>query len=88
MKKFLSILFILFIHLGFSQNNPQREFRGVWIATVKNIDWPSSKNLSSQEQQTELIALLDMFKEMNFNAVIFQIRPAADAFYNSKWKKW
>ena len=31
-----------------------REFRGVWVATVANIDWPSRPGLSSDEQQKEL----------------------------------
>ena len=88
MRNYLAFLFILILNLAYSQNNPQREFRGIWIATVNNIDWPSSKNLNSIEQQEELIALLDLFKELNFNAIIFQIRPAADAFYNSKYEPW
>lgn len=66
----------------------KREFRGVWIATVNNIDWPSKKGLSTDEQKKELIELLDFFKSLNFNAVIFQVRPAADAFYNSKYEPW
>ncbi len=71
-----------------AQSDPKREFRGVWIATVSNIDWPSSRNLTSMEQKKELIELLDMVKSMNFNAVIFQVRPAADAFYESKYEPW
>jgi len=71
-----------------SQTINNREFRGVWIATVKNIDWPSSKNLNTSDQKKELIKLLDAFKSLNFNAVIFQIRPSADAFYNSKFEPW
>ncbi|MFD1316940.1 glycoside hydrolase family 10 protein [Namhaeicola litoreus] len=66
----------------------QREFRGVWIATVENIDWPSSNNLSSEDQKKELISILDLYKSLNLNAVIFQIRPSADAFYKSKYEPW
>ena len=85
--------FILFLLLsvpvtGLAQNELKREFRGVWIATVGNIDWPSQKNLSSEEQKREIIELLDMCKEMNFNAIIFQIRPSADAFYDSNFEPW
>ncbi len=65
-----------------------REFRGVWVATVKNIDWPSRTGLSRDEQQGELLALLDRAKELNFNAVIFQVRPAADALYRSRIEPW
>jgi len=65
-----------------------REFRAVWIATVENIDWPSENNLSTAAQQQEILAYLDFFKALNFNAVIFQVRPAADAFYHSTFEPW
>src|SRR5690349_12162549 len=56
-----------------------REFRAAWIATVANINWPSKPGLSTEQQQQEAIALLDVLKEHNFNAVVFQVRPQADA---------
>ena len=65
-----------------------REFRGVWVATVSNIDWPSKKELSTAQQQAELIAILDKAVELKLNAVIFQIRPMADALYASKLEPW
>jgi uncharacterized lipoprotein YddW (UPF0748 family) len=65
-----------------------REFRGVWVASVANIDWPSSRHLSTDEQQRELIALLDRVVALKLNAVIFQVRPAADALYASKLEPW
>jgi uncharacterized lipoprotein YddW (UPF0748 family) len=64
------------------------EFRGVWIATVANIDWPSRPGLSTWEQQAELIALLNRAVSMNLNAVIFQVRPAGDALYASTLEPW
>lgn len=70
------------------QETVPREFRGVWVATVGNIDWPSDKNLSSDQQKKEMLNLLDLFKSMNFNAIVFQVRPSADAFYNSKYEPW
>jgi len=66
----------------------KHEWRAVWIATVNNIDWPSKPGLSSDEQQRELTEYLDLFKSMNFNAVVLQIRPTADAFYESKYEPW
>src|SRR5690606_931533 len=45
-----------------------REFRAAWIASVANINWPSKRNLSTEEQKAEAIRLLDMLKENNFNA--------------------
>lgn len=68
-----------------------REFRAAWIATVGNLDWPSRPGLTSEEQQAELIAILDRAAALNLNAVIFQVRPASDAFYDSKiepWSEW
>ncbi len=65
-----------------------REFRAVWVASVANIDWPSRPGLSSAEQQTELIALLDRSAALNLNAVILQVRPAADALYESGMEPW
>jgi uncharacterized lipoprotein YddW (UPF0748 family) len=65
-----------------------REFRGVWVASVANIDWPSKRTLSTAQQQAELIALLDRAAALKLNAVLFQIRPAADALYASKIEPW
>ncbi len=65
-----------------------REFRAAWIATVANINWPSKSGLSSEAQQKEAIALLDFLKEHNYNAVIFQVRPQADALYKSELEPW
>ncbi|HEX6964105.1 MAG TPA: family 10 glycosylhydrolase [Lacipirellula sp.] len=68
--------------------SPPREFRAAWIATVANIDWPSKPGLSTRQQKQELIRLFDKAVELNLNAVIFQIRPAADALYQSKIEPW
>lgn len=65
-----------------------REFRGVWIATVANIDWPSSGTLPYARQKEEFISLLDYYKSLNFNAVIVQIRTSGDAFYPSRFAPW
>lgn len=64
------------------------EFRAAWVATVANINWPSKPGLSTIEQQQEAVKLLDFLKSHNFNAVIFQIRPQADALYESKLEPW
>jgi uncharacterized lipoprotein YddW (UPF0748 family) len=65
-----------------------REFRGVWIATVDNIDWPSKPGLPVDSQKAELLALLDHAARIRLNAVIFQVRPAADALYKSSLEPW
>ncbi|HEY1378422.1 MAG TPA: family 10 glycosylhydrolase, partial [Gemmataceae bacterium] len=65
-----------------------REFRGVWVATVGNIDWPSAKGLPVEKQQEELKAILDKCVEVGLNAVILQVRPMADALYKSDLEPW
>jgi uncharacterized lipoprotein YddW (UPF0748 family) len=65
-----------------------REFRGAWIATVDNIDWPSRPGLPVAEQQAELRALLDRAELLNLNAIVLQVRPTADAFYASPHEPW
>ncbi len=67
---------------------PKREFRGAWIATVNNIDWPSKPGLAAIEQQQQFIHRLDQLKSVGCNAVIVQVRPVADAFYASKIEPW
>ena len=60
-------------------------FRGAWIATVANIDWPSPEAVGNTEkQQEEMIFILDSLASLGINAVIFQARPTADALYLSK----
>jgi uncharacterized lipoprotein YddW (UPF0748 family) len=65
-----------------------REFRGVWVATVDNIDWPSRPGLPPDSQRAELVALLDRAAALNLNAIILQVRPAADALYPSELEPW
>ena len=65
-----------------------REFRAVWVATVRNMDWPSKAGLSTDEQQRELIAILDRAAALKMNAIIFQVRPEADALFKSDLEPW
>jgi uncharacterized lipoprotein YddW (UPF0748 family) len=65
-----------------------REFRGVWVATVNNIDWPSRRDLTTDEQQRELVAILDRAAAIKLNAIVFQVRPEADALYASTLEPW
>jgi uncharacterized lipoprotein YddW (UPF0748 family) len=65
-----------------------REFRAAWIATVANIDWPSRRDLTVEQQKAELRRMFDRFVELNLNAVVFQVRPATDAFYASDLEPW
>ena len=65
-----------------------REFRGVWVASVGNIDWPSQRGLSSIRQQDELLQILDRAAALRLNAVVLQVRPASDALYASQLEPW
>ncbi len=74
-----------------SLNSLSQEFRGVWISTVFNKDWPSKSGLSTEEQKAELIQQLDLHAQNGINAVIFQVRTSSDALYKSSiepWSQW
>lgn len=90
MPRLLSLLALIVPSVVQAAEPPavKREFRGVWVATVANIDWPSKKGLSADEQQKELVALLNKFQALNFNAIVLQIRPMCDALYESKLEPW
>jgi uncharacterized lipoprotein YddW (UPF0748 family) len=65
-----------------------REMRGLWVATVNNIDWPSKKGLTPDQQRAELIDILDKAASTGFNAIVMQVRPAGDAVYRSSIEPW
>ena len=67
---------------------PTRELRGAWLATVANIDWPSKPGLPVKQQKDELISLLERAAQLHLNAIYFQVRPVADAFYASPLEPW
>ncbi|MGB5822240.1 MAG: family 10 glycosylhydrolase [Saonia sp.] len=67
---------------------PKIEFRGVWIATVVNIDWPTNRFDAVEKQKADYLKILDFYEDLNFNAVIVQIRTAGDAFYPSECAPW
>src|SRR5258708_34443627 len=66
----------------------EREMRGLWVATVGNIDWPSKAGLSARQQQAELIDILTRAAGSGMNTIVLQIRPAADALYQSSPEPW
>jgi uncharacterized lipoprotein YddW (UPF0748 family) len=67
---------------------PMREFRGVWVATVANIDWPSKPGLPVEQQKAEAIAILDKAAELNLNVIVLQVRTSCDALYDSQLEPW
>ena len=100
---YLFILLLLITNIAFAQPLadsvaeqkiipvPKREFRGVWVATVENIDWPTSARMTSAQQQQQLTDILNAHQKTGINAIMFQVRPAADAYYakgTEPWAKW
>lgn len=86
---FIVFLFAFTIHSGvLAQNSPKREFRGVWIASVANIDWPSSSGSTPEKQRSEFREILNRHQHNGINVVIVQIRPNADALYRSSLEPW
>jgi uncharacterized lipoprotein YddW (UPF0748 family) len=78
----LTALFLLLnFSLTFSQG--KRQMRAVWIATVNNIDWSPKNEFEPYRQREALLQILDTLQSLKINTVIFQVRPTADAFYNS-----
>lgn len=88
MKKVLLLVIGICFLMPVNAQLKKREMRAVWIATVANIDWPSQRNLTAKQQKAEMIHMLDSFAATNINAVIFQIRPTADALYTSTLEPW
>ncbi len=90
-KRYNLLLPILLFSLGgklVAQQTPKTEFRAVWVATVKNIDWPSKPGLHSSSQQEELIKLFDEHEKNGMNAIFLQVRPSADALYAKSNEPW
>jgi uncharacterized lipoprotein YddW (UPF0748 family) len=83
--RFLTIIILLISASLYAQ--PFSEFRGVWMATVLNIDWPPA-NATSYQQKAEFIRQLDLHKRNGMNAVIVQVRPSGDAFFLSPYEPW
>lgn len=66
---------------------PKKEMRAVWIATVWGLDWPEG-NYGEAVQKQKYINYLDKFKELNINAVFFQVKGLGDAYYASSYEPW
>ena len=63
-----------------------REFRGVWVATVENIDF--APHTDAESFKRDYLRLVDNLARMHFNAVIFQLRAMCDACYPSAYAPW
>ena len=83
-KTLLTLLFACAILVLHAQEYPKREFRGAWIQAVNG----QFQGMSPQKMQETLISQLNILQEAGINAIIFQIRPEADALYASKYEPW
>ncbi|MFJ3902619.1 glycoside hydrolase family 10 protein [Streptomyces sp. NPDC090025] len=63
-------------------------FRGMWVATITNRDFPSRPGLGADEQRAELLAVLDLAVRSGTTTVMFQVRPSADALWPSPYEPW
>lgn len=85
MKKILSLLAVLAVFCGVVlAQSPKREFRGVWMPTITG----EYTGLSEKDMKSKLVSELNLMEKAGINAVFFQIRPAADAWYKSKFEPW
>ena len=87
-SKLFTLLFFILFTFRSQATPPKYEFRAAWVATVNNIDWPSRPGLGITQQKQEAINMLNMLQQNGINAVIFQGRPAGDAFYQSNLEPW
>ena len=82
MKKLtLYIAFVLLTTLAALAQCPKREFRGAWRHTEFQTQY--LRNTTAQNKEY-ICRQLDSLAAMGVNAVIFQVRPQADAFYASR----
>ncbi|MDP4183158.1 MAG: family 10 glycosylhydrolase, partial [Bacillota bacterium] len=97
MKKVLKLLIIVLV-LSFSlpastafadpPTSAPKDLRGLWIASVVNIDYPSKPTTDSETLKNEAIKALDFAKDTGLNAIFLQVRPASDSLYKSKYFPW
>jgi uncharacterized lipoprotein YddW (UPF0748 family)/N-acetylmuramoyl-L-alanine amidase len=66
----------------------KKEMRGIWVATVVNIDYPEKPTADPEKLKAEALKILDYAQSTGFNAVFLQVRPTADAFYKSQYFPW
>jgi len=93
-KKKISCILALCLVIGcyiYNKENKTEGLRGVWIASVYNIDYPSQQGLREDDLKRELDLIIKNVKKINGNAIFFQVRPTADALYQSQifpWSHW
>ncbi|MCL1982892.1 MAG: family 10 glycosylhydrolase, partial [Clostridiales bacterium] len=69
----------------------EKEFRGVWVPTVLNINYPLERTADAEMLQKYALDIIEQAYDMGFNAIVLQVRPTADSFYKSgifPWSKY
>lgn len=80
------VLLVLFsISRLSAQDYPKHEFRGAWIQTVFQSEYAK---MSPDEMKADFIRKLNYLQECGINAIVFQVRPEADAWYHSEIEPW
>ncbi|WP_283673480.1 glycoside hydrolase family 10 protein [Butyricicoccus sp. Marseille-Q5471] len=89
-ERILSILLTLALLLPAAAAAPAPEegLRGVWIPSIYNLDYPTRQGMTEAELKSQANEILDNVKAMGLNAVFLQVRPAADALYESDIFPW
>jgi uncharacterized lipoprotein YddW (UPF0748 family)/N-acetylmuramoyl-L-alanine amidase len=97
MKKFFAIAFALFLSLMYTvpptvpvyaSSQSATQFRAFWVSSAYNMDFPTKSSLTTAQMREEIDKLINRAVQLNFNAVIVQVRPSGDALYDSKIYPW
>lgn len=89
-KSLLCVFFLLLMAGGvFAQVQtgsayPKREFRAAWIQSVNG----QFRGMPTEKLEQNLIGQLNSLQKAGINAIIFQVRPEADALYASRLEPW
>lgn len=64
------------------------DFRGAWVASVHNINFPAEPGMPVEAQKAQIVRILDAAKRNRLNALLVQVRPESDALYASSLEPW
>lgn len=89
-RRILSVILVLamLVPAAYAAQPAQDGMRGVWVSSVANIDYPSQQGLSADQLKSEADTILNNIAAMGLNTVFLQVRPSADALYQSALFPW
>lgn len=82
------LTFLLSLFPSNASVKAEKDMRGLWVASVLNIDYPSKPTTDSEVLRNEALKILDDAKKAGINAVFLQVRPSSDSFYKSAYFPW